>query len=98
MANKTKYLQLTKPSEFEFYNVRIQNENLDIIDDEFKNVFSPMRKPFLETDVAGVLPIHKGGTGATSALGAIVNLGISQEYWTFTLEDGTTVTKLVCAT
>ena len=32
MSSKTTNLGLTKPEEDEFYDVRVQNENMDIID------------------------------------------------------------------
>ena len=53
-----------------------------------------MNKPYA-TDLNGTVPIGSGGTGATTAEGARTNLGIKSETWTFTLEDGSTVTKVV---
>lgn len=47
------------------------------------------------SDIYGSVPITSGGTGATSAEGARTNLGLTTETWTFTLEDGSTVTKAV---
>lgn len=47
------------------------------------------------SDIYGVLPITSGGTGGTSAETALANLGLTAETWTFTLEDGSTVTKVV---
>ena len=47
------------------------------------------------TSCTGTLTVEKGGTGATSASTARTNLGIKSETWTFTLEDGSTVTKAV---
>lgn len=44
-------------------------------------------------DGYGTLPIEKGGTGSTTAESARAKLGIVDETWTFTLEDGSTVTK-----
>ena len=90
MADKTTNYGLTKPLADEFYDVNVQNQNMDIIDEQLKKKYDP------EAD--GALPITKGGTGASNSSQARANLGIAEEYWTFTLEDGTTVTKLVCAT
>lgn len=47
------------------------------------------------SDIYGVLPIASGGTGGTSVETALENLGLTTETWTFTLEDGSTVTKAV---
>lgn len=47
------------------------------------------------SDIYGIVPISAGGTGASSVSGALTNLGLSTETWTFTLEDGSTVTKAV---
>lgn len=41
------------------------------------------------------IPITKGGTGATDIVTARANLGIKSEDWSFTLENGSTVTKKV---
>ncbi len=46
--------------------------------------------------VFGTLPVAQGGTGATNATTARTNLGLNTENWTFTLEDGSVVTKAVC--
>jgi hypothetical protein len=82
MATQTSNFGFTKPDVNEFYDVNVQNENWDKLDEQ----------------LGGTLPISKGGTGASNSSQARANLGIAEEYWTFTLEDGTTVTKLVCAT
>lgn len=47
------------------------------------------------TDIYGVIPIAAGGTGASTADSALANLGLTTESWTFTLADGSTVTKAV---
>ena len=39
MANKTTNYGLTKPLETEFYDVNVQNQNMDIIDGELKNKY-----------------------------------------------------------
>ena len=46
-------------------------------------------------DIYGAVAIENGGTGATTAEAARTNLGLTTEEWTFTLEDGSTVTKAV---
>jgi hypothetical protein len=157
MAEKTANYGLTKPNPEDFYDVGVQNANMDKIDEELKKRATlgedgkipkeqiPESDPTISVDdIEGVLPLTKGGTGATSAAAARsaiqaaknvhkhnasdidsgtlssdrlpvlpitkggtgasnssqarANLGITEEYWTFTLEDGQTVTKLVCAT
>ena len=47
------------------------------------------------SDRLPTVPLTKGGTGATTAANARTNLGIKSETWTFTLEDGSTVSKVV---
>ena len=149
MANYTKNFNLEKPAQEDFYNVEVQNRNMDKIDeelnkrvsiDDWEKVYGEHNKPTMD-DLDGTLPISKGGTGATSAAAARANiqaaktvhkhnasdidsgtlssdrfptipitkggtgaadsskarenLGIRGEYFVFTLEDGSTVTKLV---
>lgn len=79
MAKQTSNLGLIKPDANEFYDVNVQNENMDKIDEQ----------------LGGTLPISKGGTGAADSSKARENLGIKAEYFVFTLEDGSTVTKLM---
>lgn len=77
MANKTTTLGLTKPLRTEDYNVDDFNSNADKIDDYAKSTSKNITN--LEssidnhshalngTGIKGVLPISKGGTGATTA-------------------------------
>ena len=41
MSSKTTNLNLTKPSEDEFYDINVQNENMDIIDREINGLKQP---------------------------------------------------------
>ncbi len=79
MATRTPNHGFLKPSLSDFANIEDMNENWDKIDEE----------------LSGTLPIEKGGTGASNSSKARENLGITQENWTFTLEDGSTVIKAV---
>lgn len=86
MANKTTTLGLTKPLRTEDYNVDDFNSNADKIDDYAKSTSKNITN--LEssidnhshalngTGIKGVLPISKGGTGATTASVAAKNLGL----------------------
>lgn len=87
MANKTSTLGLTKPLRTEDYNVEDFNSNADKIDNYAKstsknitNLESSIDKhshALNGTGIKGVLPISKGGTGATTASVAAKNLGIT---------------------
>lgn len=70
MPNLTENYSLKKPLPEEFYDVAVQNDNMDIIDAELKKKYDP------EAD--GALPISKGGTGSTSATAALTNLGAAK--------------------
>lgn len=86
MANKTKSLGLTKPLAEEDYNVKDFNDNADKLDDYAEATSKSITK--LEanmdnhghrlegTSIIGVLPISKGGTGATTASVAVQKLGL----------------------
>ena len=125
MAQQTSNFGFTKPDINEFYDVQVQNENWDKVDEEMgktlpisrggtgatsaaaarsniqaaKNVHkhnaSDIDSGTLSSDRFPTIPITKGGTGAADSSKARENLGIRAEYFTFTLEDGSTVTKLM---
>lgn len=74
MANYTPNYNLKKPSQEDFFDVDDFNSNADIIDTALNNK--------LNTDFSnisggggGVVPITAGGTGASTASGALTNLG-----------------------
>ena len=89
MANKTTTLGLTKPLRTEDYNVDDFNSNADKIDDYAKSTSKNITN--LEssidnhshalngTGIKGVLPISKGGTGATTASVAAKILGVDNK-------------------
>lgn len=89
MANKTSTLGLTKPLRTEDYNVDDFNSNADKIDDYAKSTSKNITN--LEssidnhshalngTGIKGVLPISKGGTGATTASVAAKILGVDNK-------------------
>ena len=86
MANKTSTLGLTKPLRTEDYNVEDFNNNADKLDEFAKTTDTNIAS--LEADIEnhthilngtgikGVLPISKGGTGATTAVSARKSLGL----------------------
>ena len=140
MSTQTSNYKFEKPDVNEFYDVQVQNENWDKVDEQLKNIAGISHEHDV-ADISGTLPISKGGTGATSAAAARSNiqaaknvhkhnasdidsgtlssdrfptipitkggtgaadsskarenLGIKAEYFTFTLDDGSTVTKLM---
>ena len=136
MASKTPNFEFTKPEPNEFYDINVQNENWDKLDEQLKNASdidlenlegtlpiskggtgatsaaaartniqaaknvhkhnaSDIDSGTLSSDRFPTIPITKGGTGAADSSKARENLGIRAEYFTFTLEDGSTVTKLM---
>lgn len=62
MAEQTTNFGFTKPDVNEFYDVQVQNDNWDKLDEE----------------LGGTLPISRGGTGSTSATAALTNLGAAK--------------------
>ncbi len=89
MANKTSTLGLTKPLRTEDYNVDDFNNNADKLDEFAKTTDTNIAS--LEagienhthilngTGIKGVLPISKGGTGATTASVAAKILGVDNK-------------------
>ena len=55
MSSKTTNLNLTKPSEDEFYDINVQNENMDIIDREING----LKQPAYEVSTA-MSDLHSG--------------------------------------
>lgn len=89
MANKTKALGLTKPLKTEDYNVEDFNNNADKIDTfatttdtniaSLKASIDNHSHALNGTGIKGVLPISKGGTGATTASVAAKILGLDNK-------------------
>lgn len=76
MANKTTNYGLTKPLQSEFYDVDVQNANMDIIDTQIKSLDNKVKNLSTDAgDLSGTLPITHGGTGATTAEQARTNIG-----------------------
>lgn len=75
MASYTPNYNLKKPSQDDFFDVDDFNENADKIDTALNEK--------LNTDFSnisgGTIPISAGGTGATTAAGALTSLGIDTE-------------------
>lgn len=66
MANKTANYGLIKPLPEEFYDVSVQNTNMDIIDAELKKKFDSSKMPTLE-DLGGAAAIHAAQHGKDGA-------------------------------
>lgn len=58
MANSTTNYGLTKPLADDFYDVQVQNDNMDIIDGELKKKYDPNNKP-TAVDVGAIPTIPK---------------------------------------
>ena len=72
MADYTENYNLKKPDDTNFYNIQDFNGNADIIDAALND---KLEKDFSNIS-SGAIPIANGGTGATTAAGALSNLGI----------------------
>jgi hypothetical protein len=103
MASKTTNFNLTKPSATDFYDISVQNENMDIIDGEIKNLNDKMNEvdsQLLNIDgkVREDLESHKLAsnphniTAATVGLEKVPNLATNDQTPTFT--EATTLTNL----
>lgn len=79
MANYTPNLNLKKPERTDFFSVNDFNGNADLIDTAVGDIDTALDSK-LNTDFSnisgGTIPISAGGTGATTAAGALTNLGV----------------------
>lgn len=79
MADYTENLNLKKPARTDYFSIADFNGNADIIDTAVGNIDAALDGK-LNTDFSnisgGAIPISNGGTGATTASGAITNLGV----------------------
>lgn len=79
MADYTENYNLKKPDRTDFYSVQDFNDNADIIDaaldDKLNKDFSN-----ISSGAGGAVPIANGGTGATTAAQALINLGVESNY------------------
>lgn len=79
MADYTPNLNLKKPARTDYFNLNDFNGNSDLIDTAVGNLDTALDGK-LNTDFSnisgGTISIENGGTGATTASGALANLGI----------------------
>ena len=79
MADYTPNLNLKKPARTDYFNLNDFNNNADIIDTAIGDIDTALDGK-LNTDFSnisgGTIAIANGGTGATTASGALTNLGI----------------------
>ena len=79
MADYTENLNLKKPARTDYFSVADFNGNADIIDSAVGSIDTALSNK-LNTDFSnvsgGAIPITNGGTGATTASGALTNLGV----------------------
>ena len=80
MADYTENLNLKKPSRTDYFSVADFNGNADIIDTAVGDIDTALDGK-LNTDFSnvsgGAIAIANGGTGATTASGALTNLGVN---------------------
>lgn len=79
MADYTENLNLKKPARTDYFNLNDFNNNADIIDTAVGDIDTALDGK-LNTDFSnvsgGAIAIANGGTGATTASGALTNLGV----------------------
>ena len=79
MADYTENLNLKKPARTDYFSVADFNGNADIIDSAVGSIDTALDGK-LNTDFSnisgGAISIANGGTGATTASGALTNLGV----------------------
>lgn len=79
MADYTENLNLKKPARTDYFSVADFNNNADIIDTAVGDIDTALDGK-LNTDFSnvsgGAISISNGGTGATTASGALTNLGV----------------------
>ena len=79
MADYTENLNLKKPARTDYFSVADFNGNADIIDSAVGSIDTALDSK-LNTDFSnvsgGAIAISNGGTGATTASGALTNLGV----------------------
>ena len=80
MANKTTNYGLTKPLPEEFYDVQVQNDNMDIIDAQMKKVSDDAKKYVDEKlndiptpDVSGQIDTHNTDSSAHADIRIALN-------------------------
>ena len=76
MSTLTENYNLIKPASSDNVNIEDINNNMDTIDEALNNKSENTHGHQLaDSNIAGILPVSKGGTGATSSTQALSNLG-----------------------
>ena len=79
MSTLTENYNLIKPASSDNVNIEDINNNMDAIDEALNNKSENTHGHQLaDSNITGILPVSKGGTGASDAIGAKANLGIVQ--------------------
>lgn len=80
MSTLTENYNLIKPASSDNVNIEDINNNMDTIDEALNNKSENTHGHQLaDSNIAGILPVSKGGTGATSSTEALSNLGAAHE-------------------